>query len=217
MELMTACTLFWIAFSINTDIWELLILHKKHQTVTFSRRHWNRKYLFQAGEKSFVIHKVLKFLMIHCLTRKLKILVLSYSTVTLLHSERPNLFTILAILSAKGLNRRSVNVVSAGQCDLMSDKWLESHEQESHAMRVQQLLYLACISAQNCKSRQFSFFRFICIHKIKKRKNLIRLRQRHFGSVLFHLNAMMLNQRRFNPDFTLPCSLCCKVYLSQAI
>ena len=168
MELMTACTLFWIAISINTDIWELLILHKKHQTVTFSRRHWNRKYLFQAGEKSFVIHKVLKFLMIHCLTRKLKILVLSYSTVTLLHPERPNLFRILAILSAKGLNRRSVNVVSAGQCDLMSDKWLESHEQESHAMRVQQLLYLACISAQNCKSRQFSFFRFICIHKIKK-------------------------------------------------
>ena len=37
------------------------------------------------------------------------------------------------------LNRRSFNVVSAGQCDLMSDKKLESHEKESHAMRVQQV------------------------------------------------------------------------------
>ena len=63
--------------SIITDICELLSLRKKRQTVTFSRRHskcWKQSHL--------VIHKVLKFLITKCLTRKLEILILSYSVLT---------------------------------------------------------------------------------------------------------------------------------------
>ena len=88
MDLLMARNLLWNSFqNLNglqsfVDLYGYLRatnLRKNRQT--FSRRHWNRKCLFNACKKVILwLHKVLKFLMIYCLTRKLKSLILSYST-----------------------------------------------------------------------------------------------------------------------------------------
>ena len=60
---------------------------KKKKKITFSRCQWNRKYLFRAWMKIFsdsqsseVFDGTLLLLWVYCLTSKLKMLVLSYST-----------------------------------------------------------------------------------------------------------------------------------------
>ena len=80
--------------------WALVILHKKRQTLTFSRRHRKEVFNSHSKENHFLVQKRLSFFIIILFRQKLKILVLSYSTLTLLHSEWPKLYTILAILSA---------------------------------------------------------------------------------------------------------------------
>ena len=66
---------------INTDMRELLILPKNAKPSHFHEVVELGNICFVLERKSFS-DKVLKFLMIYCLTRKLKILVLSHSTLT---------------------------------------------------------------------------------------------------------------------------------------
>ena len=62
----------------------LFILHKKHRTLTLSRRHRTKIFDSHSKENHFVASKMLNFLIIVLFTRKPKIFVLSYSTLRII-------------------------------------------------------------------------------------------------------------------------------------
>ena len=69
--------------SINKDALALLILRKKTSNRHIFKTSVKREIFVSVWKEShLVIHKVMKFLIIYCLYRKLKIMILVYSTLS---------------------------------------------------------------------------------------------------------------------------------------